>query len=167
MINLDDWLVRSCATAGSSDEHIDNFDAQWKDRTRWLQGGETILRDALEKLTAAQCSHNLAMAYKLNSPLRNVGALTTKEQFEERFDRSPPCLFVAEQGSEPWITSQGHERVQVWEIPDAEVKNLFNMPFRCAGLEMLYRWGDNPEEATRTVWFACSPRELGRDEVTN
>jgi hypothetical protein len=167
MMSLHDWLTRSCATPGVSDEHIDYFDARWKDRTRWLQGGEEVLQDALEKAMTAQCSRSLAMVYTLNSSLHALGVLATKKQFEELFDHSPPCLFIAEQGSEPWITSRTHEHVEMWEIPNAVVKNLFYMPFRCAGLEMLYWPGGNSEEATRSVWFACSPRELGRNEVTN
>ncbi len=151
--NLHQWLVDSCSKAGFADTHIDHFDPIWRDRSRWIEGGISILQEAEQIRILTQCNRKLAMVYTLQSSIEPRGMdFETAEEFQRQLDHSPPSLFIAESGSEPWITSQAYESVQVFSVPEDVAKRIFPIHLCFDGLLMHYR-PDPREEASRSVWF--------------
>lgn len=151
--NLSQWLVDSCSKAGFADMHIDRFDPIWRDRSRWVEGGISVLQEAEKTRTLTHCNRKLAMVYSLQSGIEPNGVdFETAEEFQKQLDHSPPSLFIAESGSEPWITSQAYESVQVFSVPENVAKKIFPVHLSCESLLMQYR-PDDREEASRTVWF--------------
>lgn len=131
--------------------HIDRFDPKWKDRAGWIEGGVSVLQEAAEARALANCHYKLAMVYTLQSSKDVLGVeFATQKEFHNRLDHSPPSVFVAEPGSEPWITSQACEGVQIVSLSESIVKRIFPAVFECQGLLMRYR-PDEKQESSVTA----------------
>ncbi len=151
-MNLSEWVVSSCSKKGFADMHIDQFDPELKDRTRWIEGGVSMLELAVEARASVSCQYRLAVVYTLKiQDEDHEKRFSTAEGFRQQLDYSPPSVFIAEPGSEPWITSQADESVEVVSLPDPVVHTIFPFASPCSGLLMHYR--PQGKEASTTVWF--------------
>lgn len=152
-MNLRSWISDSCSKPGFADIHIDHFDPRWKERARWIEGGMSTLQEAMAALALTHCNYKLAMVYTLRATTDTLKIdLTTAEEFHTQFDHSPPSLFIAEPGSEPWITSRDDEGVQIVSIPESVVERVFPIQYECRGLLMRYL-PDGGQEPSLTAWF--------------
>lgn len=155
-MNLRDWISDSCSKSGFADIHIDHLDPRWKKHARWIEGGMSILQEAMAALALTNCNYKLAMVYTLRATTDTLNIdFATAEEFSRRFDHSPPSLFIAEPGSEPWITSWAYEGVQIGSIPESVVERVFPIQFECRGLLMRY-FSDGEQEPSLTAWFLPS-----------
>src|SRR6185437_8765613 len=119
--------------------HIDHFEPRWKERARWIEGGMSILQEAMAAVALTHCNYKLAMVYTLRATTDTFNIdFATKEEFHAQLDHSPPYLFIAEPGSEPWITSRAYESVQIVSIPESVVERIFPIQSECRGLLMRY-----------------------------
>lgn len=152
-MNIRDWISASCSKSGFADVHIDHFDVKWKDRVRWIEGGVSVLQEAVAARSLANCDYKLAIVYSLQTSTDTLGiTFTTAKEFHNELDHSPPSLFIAESGSEPWVTSQASQDVQIAPLSKATVKRIFPVVFECQGLLMRY-CPNEKQESSLTAWF--------------
>lgn len=153
MTILSEWLIESCAKPGFSDMHIDRFNTNWVDRSRWVEGAISILHDAGWNLRLKDCNYKLAMVFTLQSGINPLGIdFGTREEFQKQLDYSPPSVFIAEPGSEPWITSQMYDTVRTIAVPAGIIKAVFSLCFECEALLMQYTPTEG-QETSRTLWL--------------
>ena len=151
-MNLSKWIVSSCSKKGFADMHIDQFDPELRDRSRWIEGGMNMLGLAVEARESVGCHYRLAVVYTLKTQNEDYEErFSTAEEFRQQLDYSPPSVFIAEPGLEPWITSQADDSVEVIFLADSIVQSIFPFASPCSGLLMQYRPQD--KEASTTVWF--------------
>ena len=111
-----------------------------------------MLELAVEARASVSCQYRLAIVYSLRiQDEDHEKRFSTAEGFRQQLDHSPPSVFMAEPGSEPWITSQTDESVEVVSLPDPVVYTVFPFASPCSGLPMHYR--PQGKEASTTVWF--------------
>jgi hypothetical protein len=153
MENVKEWISEACSKPGFSDAHIDRFEPAWRERSRWIEGGISILQEAEKVCAAANCNYKLALVFTLKSGIKSRSVdFEREEEFQRQLDHSPPSVFIAEPGSEPWITSRSSESVQVASIPERIIRQIFPAISYCQGLLMEYRPNEK-EEPSRTVWL--------------
>ncbi len=94
-------IVRDGGIARFDDLHIDRIDASWKARQRWIEGALEAYRIALGVRADLGLQLSVAITFSLESAEHRRGIdFTTPAELEERFDRTPPPLYLFELGRE-------------------------------------------------------------------
>ena len=153
MESFREWILSGCLKPGFADAHIDRFVPAFRERSRWIEGAVIILDNARKIREEVGCGDKLALVFTLKSDLRSRSSgLQTREDFENQLDHSPPSIFIAKIGSEPWVTSRSSENVRIEVISTQMTSKLLPALYYCEGLLMEYRPYKN-EEPSRTAWF--------------
>ena len=153
MESVREWILSGCSKPGFADAHIDRFDPGFRERSRWMEGAVNILHDARNVRDEVGCGHKLALVFTLKSDTRSRSlGLQSRDEFENQLDHSPPSIFIAEIGSEPWVTSRSSEDVHTETISTKTISKLFPALSSCEALLMEYR-PHKEEEPSRTAWF--------------
>ncbi len=153
VVEISEWVRDSCSKPGFADMHIDRFDPKWRDQSRWLEGGIHVLEEAIAACSSTDCNCKTAMVYTLQ-PGAGAGGVdfATGEDIRNLLDHSPPSVFVAEAGSEPWVTSQTHASVRAMSVPKDVMSRIFPTHVEWDGLLMQYQPVE-AEEPSRTLWL--------------
>jgi hypothetical protein len=102
---IEKWMLAIIDDGGIDrldDLHIDEIDSRWKNREHWVEGGLEALRVAKAVRDRKQLPFTVALAFSLKSAELPIGVdFRTRPELEERFDWSPPSLFLFRRGGEP------------------------------------------------------------------
>lgn len=80
------------------DLHVDQIDAEWGSRDRWVDAGLEALRLAVELRDAHHLDVAVVLAFSLNSPA--IHPFKERRDFEAAVDWSPPSLYLFRPGTQ-------------------------------------------------------------------
>jgi hypothetical protein len=146
--SLDQWLSEACQVSTFTDAHVDDIDEQWQPKDRWIEAGCTTIKAAINIVRSKGSKHRIAVSYALvdQTVFSNI---QTSKQFEIHLNHTPPSLYVAAPGSEPWLSPSPTMEAVV--IPASVTRHVFPCELNCEGLLVTYRPPNS--EAVQSVWF--------------
>jgi len=101
---IEKWMTAIIDDGGIrrfDDLHIDEIDSAWSHRDRWVEGGLESFRCALAVRDQNRLPFAVALAFSLKSGDRPIGVdFQSRPDLQERFDRSPPSLYLFHRGEE-------------------------------------------------------------------
>lgn len=90
------------------DLHIDRIDAEWADRTAWIDGGLEALQEAVGLRDRHALNFTVALAYSLVvDRLPSEPPPRSRSDLDAQMDWSPPSLYLFQKGREPWVERGG------------------------------------------------------------
>jgi hypothetical protein len=94
------------------DLHVDQIDAEWALKRRWLDAGLEAHRTALELRMSHQLDLVVVLAFSLTAAASFP--FNDRRELEAAFDWSPPSLYLSNPGEEPW-RQPGYTRVEQFD----------------------------------------------------
>jgi hypothetical protein len=98
------WMLEVLVDGGRErldDLHVDQIDAEWGSRDRWVDAGLEALRMAVELRDAYHLDVAVVLAFSIN--LSATYPFKERRDFEAAVDWSPPSLYLFGPGDEPWL----------------------------------------------------------------
>lgn len=109
------WMLTIIGDGGIArhdDLHIDRIDREWKFRNRWIPGALHAYSIAINVRDKNKIGFSVVIAFSLKASKKPIGVdFHSKEQFEARFNQTPPSLYLFKQGSEPWMQTKGGQQI--------------------------------------------------------
>ncbi|HYL85562.1 MAG TPA: hypothetical protein VE263_15105 [Candidatus Angelobacter sp.] len=142
------------------DLHIDQIDAAWKPRSKWIAAAVESFETALEVRDdySSDTHLTIVMAFALASELHPLGVtFQNRSELEDAFSSTPPSLYLFREGGEFWTQAQelsgkriNHDLV-IKALNASELFGKMRKAVKCIYMEYL-RIGD--EEYSRDVFLA-------------
>jgi hypothetical protein len=102
---IEKWMLTTYRADGIEkfdDLHIDKIDEVWIARPLWIEGGLEAFRLAIHLRDRHKLSVEVGLAFSLNAGEKRSGVnFETMEELAERFDSSPPSLYLLRANDEP------------------------------------------------------------------
>jgi hypothetical protein len=154
MRRVEKWMSTCVQNGGIEryDElHIDRIDEAWRFPETWITASLEVLglaastRDSLGRPELS-----IAVGFSLLSADRRKGVdFATRGELQERFDRSPPSLYIFRRGKEPW-TEPAADTVSIQKI-ESGIFGSTVRPIECFYLEFKQTW----DEYYRSVFITA------------
>jgi len=141
------WIEATIAGGGVErfeDLHLDEIDAVFSRRDRWIRGGVASLAEAMEQRDKRDLPFTVAVGFSLLANSIRTGLNETSlSAILRELDFSPPSLYLFARGKEPWTTDNDFT---VWngEI-DVGVGRTLDAYFR--------EWYDHTDQEYRRSLF--------------
>jgi hypothetical protein len=104
------WMLTIIGDGGIArhdDLHIDRIDHAWRPRNLWIPGALHAYNIAIKIRNRNKIGFSVVLAFSLKTSEKPIGIdFHSKEQFEARFNRTPPSLYLFKPGSEPWTQTK-------------------------------------------------------------
>ena len=110
---IDRWMLEVAVDGDLErldDLHLDQIDAEWGSRDRWVDAGLEALRTAIALRDAHHLDVAVVLAFSLNLPA--TYPFKERRDFEAALDWSPPSLYLFRPGDEPWLRP-GYTRIEL------------------------------------------------------
>lgn len=99
------WMLATANNGGVSrfdDLHVDDIDAGWKGREKWIEAGLASLRIAICARNLNKLTFVVGLGFSLESRDQPSGVdFHSREEFRGKIDCSPPSLYLFRRGEEP------------------------------------------------------------------
>lgn len=106
------WMLEVLVDGGRErldDLHVDQIDAEWGPRDRWVDAGLEARQIAVELRDEHHLDVAVVLAFSLNLPA--TYPFKERRDFEAAVDWSPPSLYLFGPGDEPWL-KPGYARIE-------------------------------------------------------
>jgi hypothetical protein len=114
---IQEWMQETVSNGGIErydDLHIDQIDAAWKPRDKWLQGAFESFELALRLRDRLPAGTAIVLAFHLTDGERPLGlSFKTPQEFERNLSATPPSLYLMHRGAEFWTQTLGPDLCDV------------------------------------------------------
>jgi hypothetical protein len=159
---VEKWMLTIVKDGGIGrlDElHIDRIDDSWKTKDLWLAGGLEAYQIAVRLRDKHSLALSVVLAFSLEAGSKAQGVdFGTQAQLVERFDWTPPSLYLFHRGDEVGarvqkLLTEGSSNMQNTKVDDLAVEKLIGKALpvkRCYYIESKRRDSD---EYSRCVYI--------------
>jgi hypothetical protein len=126
---IEQWMLTIVSDGGVlrfDDLHIDKIDPGWALRMQWIEGGLEALRIGLVVRDRNQLPFTVGLGFSLEAGSRPIDVdFEVRGDLQEKFDWSPPSLYLFKRGEEPDKQGVGVVRHLDPEVFGLEVNTRF------------------------------------------
>lgn len=160
---IQSWF-NSAAHEGGIDRydhlHIDQVDAAWKPRSKWVEAALESFKTALQVRNSysGDMSLTVVMAFALASESHPLGVtFQNRSELENALSSTPPSLYLFREGGEFWVQAEESKGKRIKDdlvikmLNASELFGKMQETVKCIYMEYLR---DGDEEYSRDVFLA-------------
>jgi hypothetical protein len=131
------------------DLHVDTIDAQWRDRTTWLDAGLEAYMLARGIRDRQSLPYVVSLAFSLGTSATRLGVnFSDSAGFANELDWSPPSLYLFRPSEEPWRVFSADV-----VIAPVDVERAFGRSISAAACYLLEFPSSGGEEIIRSLFL--------------